>query len=398
VRLGDVLTRIDAGASPKALPRPAADGERGVLKVSAVTWGVFRPDENKALPPGYAGDGVPTVSRGDILISRANTTQLVGALARADQDHPELLLSDKILKLVPASDTASGDYLLRVLRLPHVRELYESRATGTSGSMRNISQATIREALVPLPALAEQRRIARILDQADALRRQRREALALTETFLRSAFLERFGDPVANPKRWPEARLEDAADIASGITKGRKLNGQPTTRVPYMRVANVQDGHIRLDEVKDIHVTADERERFTLRTGDVLLTEGGDPDKLGRGAVWRGEIAPCVHQNHIFRVRCDARRLLPDFASAILGSNRGKRYFARAAKQTTGIASINMTQLRGFPLLLPPLSEQQGFAELVVAFRAHQRRLEQAAAHTDALFESLQQRAFRGDL
>jgi type I restriction enzyme S subunit len=263
--------------------------------------------------------------------------------------------------------------------------------------MTNITQDDIRTAPLPLPTLAEQRRIAEILDRADAVRRKRKEAIALTEDLLRSAFMEMFGDPVTNPKGWPVKPLGELADIASGVTKGKKYDGVKTVSVPYMRVANVQDGHLMLDDVSNITVSEDEARRHLLQSGDLLLTEGGDPDKLGRGAVWRGEVPGSIHQNHIFRVRANDS-VLPDYLSALVGSQRGKRYFLRAAKQTTGIATINMTQLKGFPALLPPLPVQERYVAFLARARGARQRQRLADEELDALFGSLAQRAFHGEL
>ncbi len=135
----------------------------------------------------------------------------------------------------------------------------------------------------------------------------------MTEDLLRSVFLEMFGDPVTNPKGWEEAALTDVAEIVSGVTKGRKLGGKQTVFAPYLRVANVQDGYLNLSEIKEIEVLPTDIEKYRLLDGDILLTEGGDPDKLGRGTVWREHIEGCIHQNHIFRVRirtflCSFRR------------------------------------------------------------------------------------------
>src|SRR6185436_8323129 len=104
-------------------------------------------------------------------------------------------------------------------------------------------------------------RIATILDKADEIRRKRQQVLDLTDEFLRSVFLDMFGDPVTNPKGWKKSTLAEISDIASGVTKGRKLNGRPTVSVPYMRVANVQDGIIHLDDVATIDVPPDDVER-----------------------------------------------------------------------------------------------------------------------------------------
>jgi type I restriction enzyme S subunit len=98
-------------------------------------------------------------------------------------------------------------------------------------------------------------------------------------------------------------RLGEVAEVASGVTLGRDLERFMTVDLPYLRVANVQDGHLDLEEIKWVRVRPTEVERFLLQPGDVLMTEGGDIDKLGRGTVWEGQIKPCLHQNHVFRVR-----------------------------------------------------------------------------------------------
>ena len=252
---------------------------------------------------------------------------------------------------------------------------------------------------VPLPPLEEQRRIAAILDQAETLRTQRRTALALLDSLTQSLFLDMFGDPVANDRGWPHSlTLGEVADIASGVTKGRKLDGKVTREVPYLAVANVQDKTLRMDGLKTIEATEDEIARYRLQKDDLLLTEGGDPDKLGRGTLWNEELPECIHQNHIFRVRLNHAALHPLFLNWLVGSTRGKNYFLRSAKQTTGIASINMTQLRSFPLLVPPLPLQQTFATRIAAIEALKTTHRQALAALDALFAALQQRAFTGAL
>jgi type I restriction enzyme S subunit len=165
-----------------------------------------------------------------------------------------------------------------------------------------------------------------------------------------------------------------------------------------LRVANVQDGFLRLEEIKTIPATADEIAQYRLQKDDILLTEGGDPDKLGRGAVWRGEIDMCIHQNHIFRVRLTNDSLVSDYVSALLGSAYGKRYFLKAAKQTTGIASINRRQLGGFPVLLAPIGLQRKYAALVSVSRHLKAGFMNVTTGTDDLFQSLTQRAFTESL
>jgi len=162
---------------------------------------------------------------------------------------------------------------------------------------------------------------------------------------------------------WQVVRLEDAAEIVSGITLGRKTRATDLVAVPYLRVANVQDGHLDLREIKFVNATPAEIKDLSLKDGDLLLTEGGDLDKLGRGACWRTQIPLCIHQNHIFRVRLPKTSYDPDFVSFQIGSPYGKAYFLAHAKKTTGIASINRRVLGGFPLLTAPFSRQRELVE-----------------------------------
>jgi len=194
------------------------------------------------------------------------------------------------------------------------------------------------------------------------------------------------GVPTNAPTGWQVVPLGGIAEIASGITLGRPLRDKPTRRVPYLRVANVKDGWLDLDDVYEIDATDEEIKKCRLRYGDILLTEGGDPDKLGRGTFWQEQIAECVHQNHIFRVRLPSDRFCYDFVSLQIGSPHGKAYFFAQAKQTTGIATINRGVLNRFPLLVPPLPEQRRIA---AHLREQLAGVAQARAATEAQADGL---------
>lgn len=252
---------------------------------------------------------------------------------------------------------------------------------------------------IPLPPLEEQKRIAGILDQAAELCRLRTRALDKLGTLGQAIFHEMFGDMKANTKGWDEiGPLGQFADVASGITKGRKTNGENLREVPYLAVSNVQDQYLKMDVVKTIEATSTEIERYLLKRDDLLLTEGGDPDKLGRGTIWRDELDECIHQNHVFRVRVADGPIRPIFLSWQLGSTRGKSYFLRSAKQTTGIASINKNQLNEFPVLAPTMDLQIKFEKCLENATIEVQRLVRADRSSQTLFASLQHRAFRGEL
>jgi type I restriction enzyme S subunit len=147
--------------------------------------------------------------------------------------------------------------------------------------------------------------------------------------------------------------LSKVGTVQTGLAKGKVANGE-ALELPYLRVANVQDGHLDLRVIKTVTVSAKDAPRFSLQPGDVLFTDGGDFDKLGRGTVWHGEIPNCLHQNHVFTVRPSPSKLLPEFLAALASSAHGRRYFQLSSKQSTNLASINSTQLKEFPVPLPP--------------------------------------------
>jgi type I restriction enzyme S subunit len=160
------------------------------------------------------------------------------------------------------------------------------------------------------------------------------------------------------PEGWAWTRLDAVAALKGGITVDKKRRDPTARPVPYLRVANVQRGYLNLEEVKTIEATQADIEELRLQPGDVLFNEGGDRDKLGRGWIWEGQLAECIHQNHVFR----ARPYSADISGKLIswwGNTFGKDYFIREGKQTTNLASINMTKLSAFPVLIPPIAEQR---------------------------------------
>jgi type I restriction enzyme S subunit len=166
------------------------------------------------------------------------------------------------------------------------------------------------------------------------------------------------------PEHWEAMPLKRKAQVRGGVTKGRKLDKQETIELPYLRVANVQDGHIDLSEISYIEILHDEIERYSLRNGDVLMNEGGDNDKVGRGAVWKAEIDPCLHQNHVFAVRPNDIRI-SSWITSLTSSSYAKFYFFSRAKQSTNLASISSANVRFFPAVFPPEIERKKIIEYI---------------------------------
>lgn len=183
------------------------------------------------------------------------------------------------------------------------------------------------------------------------------------------------------PEGWKRVALHKIAEVRTGLAKGKR-GLRDAVELPYLRVANVQDGHFNLSEVKTIQVESSGIERYSLKSGDVLMTEGGDFDKLGRGAVWRAPISPCLHQNHVFAVRPQLDQLDPDYLSALTASQYGRTYFLGCAKRSTNLASINSSQLRAFPVLLPSIREQKAIKNVLKTW-------DEAISATERLLDSI---------
>ncbi len=268
---------------------------------------------------------------------------------------------------------------------------YENRTTG----LHNLkTDAYVSSVEIKDLSFKEQRKIVETLDNLTGLISLRKQQLAKLDELVKARFVEMFGDMLLNPLSWPEISLETAANIVSGITKGRKTQSRELVEVPYMAVSNVKDGYIDWTTVKTIMATQAEIDQYRLLPDDVLMTEGGDPDKLGRGAIIREPLENCIHQNHIFRVRLDESSILPEFFAEYLQHQKAKRYFLRCAKQTTGIASINMKQLRALPVLVPPIEAQKIFADFVAGVGRQKLTIQQSLDKLEVLRKSLMQEYF----
>ncbi|MBN1495370.1 MAG: restriction endonuclease subunit S [Spirochaetes bacterium] len=267
------------------------------------------------------------------------------------------------------------------------------QSNSTGATIPHVNRKFLEDIKIPIIQIEDQIRIANLLSRIEELIAKRKESIRLLDEFVKSMFLEMFGDNNRNDFNY--STLDSLAEIVSGVTKGKSYNGQELIEIPYMRVANVKDGYIDLDAIKKINVTKSEVELYELKYGDILLTEGGDPDKLGRGAIWKEEIKLCIHQNHIFRVRITSDTINSIYLCYLIGSSYGKKYFSKAAKQTTGIASINSTQLKRFPVIIPPISMQNKLASLVGKVELMKIKYNDNLFELEKLYGSVSQRAFR---
>ena len=246
------------------------------------------------------------------------------------------------------------------------------------GGQPNISQETIKQLWLPLPPLSTQDIIVRNLDatcskiddlltsvHASIEEYKKLKQAVITQAVtkgvrgereMKDSGVEWIGEI---PKEWRKTQLRHCATIKSGITLGKSYS-KDTVLIerPYLRVANVQGGYVDLNDLATIEVTPDEDLKYRLHSGDVLMTEGGDRDKLGRGCVWHGEIEPCLHQNHVFAVQTNETILLPEFLEYLTASDVGRSYFDVTAIKTTNLACTSSSKVLAFTIPLPPIEEQ----------------------------------------
>ena len=205
------------------------------------------------------------------------------------------------------------------------------------------------------------------------------------------------------PEGWKWIILKEICEIRGGVTKGRNFRDKKTVHLPYLRVANVQDGYLDLNVIKDIEALETDLEKYRLLFGDILYTEGGDRDKLGRGTIWKNEVDNCIHQNHIFRARPLSDRSDSKFISYYSQTKEAKNYFLKHGKQTTNLASINITVLSNLPIPIPSTLEEQLSIVAEIESRLSvcdkiEETITQSLQQSEALRQSILKKAFEGKL
>ena len=307
------------------------------------------------------------------------------------------IITSAYIALSPRNDI-NAEYICYLLKSYDACRAFHSMGRGLR---KILSYSELKNKPIVVPPLAKQEHIAAFLDaecaEIDAVLEKTRASIeeykklkqavitqAVTKGIrgdmpMKDSGIEWIGDI---PAEWRKTQLRHCAAIKSGITLGKKYEKTDSlVERPYLRVANVQDGYVDLSVLTTIEVTQDEDLKYRLRAGDVLMTEGGDRDKLGRGCVWHGEIEPCLHQNHIFAVQTSKDTLLPEFLEYLTVSDVGRSYFDVTAIETTNLACTSSSKVLAFTIPLPSVEEQ---AEIVEA-------LNTKCAGIDALVAKKQQ-------
>lgn len=377
--------------------------ERDIVEPSRIKAGtLFVGLEN--IESGGRFVGVRPVDSGELASSKFKFTprhvlygKLRPYLAKIARPDFEGICSTDILPVLPGPELDRG-YLTWLLLTPEMVSLAASRATGAN--LPRLSPNALAEMKIPLPPLPEQRRIAEILDKADALRAKRRAALAQLDTLTQSIFLDMFGDPDAH--RWPIVKVADLADhtqagIRTGPFGSQLLHSEFTdSGIAVLGIDNVVENEFRWAQRR--HISEDkyrQLERYTVRPGDVLITIMGT---IGRCAIVPNNIPTAINTKHLCCISLDRSKCLPSFLHAyFLRHPIAQRHLAQKAKGAI-MEGLNMGIIKEMPIPLAPIDLQNAFDTRLAHLRDVQQIEQESAGRLDGLFGSIRDRAFRGEL
>lgn len=335
------------------------------------------------------------VRKGDIVIAASS-----GSLDVVGKAAPALAAFDggfgAFCKVIRPTSKVDAAYLAQFFKTPSYRRTISSLAAGAN--INNLKSEHLDDLRVPLPPLPEQRRIAVILDQADALRAKRREALAQLDSLTQSIFIEMFGDPAANPRKWqifPMSELFADSPIFGTMIPAAAESGSWLC----LRVASIQDWQLDLNDKKFVDLPADVVERHGVKDGDLLMARAiATQEHLGKCIVARPGSERWAFDSHLMRLRFRADRALPDFIRQMLRTPGGRSLFLKASRKSSVQYNINTKEMATLALPIPPIAIQQTFVARIEAIESLRATHQSALAESDALFASLQHRAFAGQL
>lgn len=318
---------------------------------------------------------------GDVLIASVGATVGKSYLHRGEG---EFCFAGFLSRVRPKPDELLPDYLYYWTQSGHYWD--QVRRGTVSSTIENFSAGKIGALRIPLLPLRQQRFVADYLDhetaEIDTLIADNQELIRL--------FNERRAAAIHATLEADYTRLvplKHLGSLRSGIALGSRYDGK-LYEFPYLRVANVQTDHVDLHDVATVRVPRSVAVNNRLEAGDILMTEGGDRDKLGRGALWEGQIPDALHQNHIFSFRC-GDELTPDYLVLVLESARARRYFDETARQSTNLASTNSRTVKAFEIPWRPVEEQ---ARLVTAIDADMRDIRTATNDSHRAIELAKER------
>lgn len=295
--------------------------------------------------------------------------------------------STEFYVLHPAPEKVSSEWLYYLTSWDEFRKQCARNMTGSAGQKR-VPKSYLEHYKVHLPSLEEQRRIAAVLDKVSDLIAKRRAQLDKLNLLVKARFVEMFENTDEN------ILLSDVAEVTGGLTKNSKRKDLPI-KLPYLRVANVFFDAIDTNEILEIGVTEEEKSKTLLRNGDLLFVEGnGSPEQIGRVAVWRDEIVPCVHQNHLIKARFNMEKMLPVYAMNYFMTQKGREQIKAKAVSTSGLYTLSVSKIESLYVPFAPMDAQLQFTSFKEKIDKSKLTIRKSLDKLEVLKKALMQQYF----
>jgi type I restriction enzyme S subunit len=333
------------------------------------------------------------VKEGDVLVSTVRPN--LNGVAKVERVHGGTTASTGFCVLRPSPDKLDTNYLFQWVRSAAFIQNMIDVASGANYPA--VSDKKVKESLIPLPPLEEQKRIAKILDAADALRARRRESLAQLDALPQSTFLDLFGDPVENPRGWDELPLEEIVlDSKIGLVRSSKEFGWDFT-VPYVRMDAVsKDGKFLADKVQFTEASQKEIQANSLLPGDFLFNTRNSKELVGKSCIYSGPEG-WLFNNNLMRIRF-IDSVCPEVIATQFNFSLVSKELEQRKSGTTNVFAVYWKNLKSLPVLVPPKELQVRYADMVRSVNRQSVQINRHLEELDKLFFSLQQRAFSGEL
>jgi type I restriction enzyme S subunit len=389
--LADV--RLGRQRSPK---NHSGDQMRPYVRAANVGWNGLLLSDVKEMNFSDTEMDTYRLIENDILLNEASgSPKEVGKPAIWKGEIAECAFQNTLIRVRPRM--IDPEYLLHYFRYAASTGQFAAASKGVG--IRHLGREALSSWLVPRPDKDEQRRVVDVLDRADALRVKRREAITHLDELAQSVFLDMFGDPVANPLGWPRCSLGGLLGSA-GIQNGLyKPSGDYGAGSRIVRIDSFYDGSItELDSLKRVRVGAEELARYQLAVGDILINRVNSREYLGKSAIVPDLPEPTVFESNMMRLRVDDRLADPRFVVYSLQSAFVKAQILSFAKDAVNQSSINQVDVSAILISLPPLDYQHRFVQRLDRIEEQRASYRRQLVELDPFFESLQYRAFRGEL
>jgi type I restriction enzyme, S subunit len=387
MRLEDITLKIET-INPENFP----DKEFVYLDIDSID----NSQQKITTPKKILGSEAPSrarqiVNSGDILFSTVRT--YLKNIAFVEEQYDNQIASTGFCIIRPKKGV-DGKFIFNYVQTQNFLKKLELLQRGANYPA--VRESDVLSQQIPLPPFQIQRKIVAVLEQAEAVKRQRQEADALTGALLQSVFYEMFGDMVTNERGWDIIEFGDIiCETKNGLYKIEKFQGKGT---PILRMYNIYKNRIVLDKYHLITITDDEFEQYQVKPGDILFNRVNSPIWLGKSAVIPKDIGKFVFESKNIRIRVDTSKADPEYIVWYLSTPAGREEISKRAKAAVNQSTVNNTDLREFRILLPPLALQQQFAQIVQDVERVREQQVASGKEIEGLCEGLMARAFTGQL